>query len=185
MSGTFLSDRLRLGGQTVAACGEPGGGDLYRYDYLAWLEHQARAARDRRVDALDLGNLAEELDDMGRSERSAVDSHFTRLLAHLLKYVAQPEARSGSWRGTITEARQQIRKLLRRSPSLKEHLLAVFTNGESYADAMDWAASESGLPVHAFPPTCPYTLEQILDRAFWPGPGPHPDLTPPPERARA
>ena len=41
----------------------------------------------------------------------------------------------------------------------------VFT--ESYADGREDAAEETGL--RDLPATCPWTLEQVLDREFWPG----------------
>ena len=62
---------------------------LYDEDYYAWAKGQAEALRDlaeaRWNGPLDLENLAEEVDDLARSEWRAVRSQTTRLIEHLLK----------------------------------------------------------------------------------------------------
>ena len=94
----------------------------YEEDYVAWAERQAAHLRAGRVDALDLPNLAEELEDMGRSERRELDSRLEILIAHLLKKELQPEAYTRSWDATINEQRRALRRLLESSPSLTTRL---------------------------------------------------------------
>ncbi len=77
---------------------------LYDQDYQAWLVEQAAHVRARRFDKLD-EDIAEELEDMGRSERRSVESHLKNLLLHLQEWSRQPERRSGSWRDSIDNAR--------------------------------------------------------------------------------
>ncbi len=151
---------------------------LYERDYVAWLEDQAAAIRDHRLADLDMANLLEELLALGRAERSALESQLVRLLAHLLKYAFQPEQRSGIWRATIINARQEIARLLRQSPSLNRHPEILFHGADCYADALAWAVGETGLPWATFPAACPWSLAEACDPRFWPGPGPHPEPRP-------
>jgi len=155
---------------------------LYDTDRQAWLERQAGLARTRNVAALDLDNIAEELEDMGRAERRELRARLETLLMHLLKYELQPAARSGGWRGTIVEQRLRIRDTLTESPRLQGYLKRLFDAGEAYADALERAVAETGLSLGDFPEACAYTLDQALDPAFWPGPAPH--LAPAPRRRR-
>ena len=158
-------------------------GSLYWADHHAWLERQLALVRAGRLDALDLEHLAEELEAMTRRCRREIDSRLTILLVRLLTYHYQPEARCGSWRGNIVEHRQGICDALEDSPSLEAILTGAFNSGEAYSDAVEQAVAEMMLPMSAFPATCPYTLDQVMDPLFWPGLGPHPDLDPR-ERAR-
>jgi hypothetical protein len=88
----------------------------YDQDRESWLKRQAEIARAGRAAALDLAHVAEELDDIGASERAEVESRLIVLLVHLLQHEHQPERRSGSWNGTIVEQRRGLRRALQRSP---------------------------------------------------------------------
>ena len=66
---------------------------LYETDLVAWAREQADLARRGSVNSLDLANIAEELESMGRSERRALASQIRRLTAHLLKWRYQPGRR--------------------------------------------------------------------------------------------
>ena len=69
---------------------------LYKRDYYAWVRSQVDLLRRREFDSLDNGNVAEELDDLGKSVRRELESRLERILAHLLKWSYQPERRSPS-----------------------------------------------------------------------------------------
>src|SRR5438105_3133827 len=84
---------------------------LYESDETAWLEWMAELARDGRSEDLDLPHLAEYLSDMARRDRREVESRLVVLLAHLLKWVHQPDHRSRSWRVTVIEQRQELNRL--------------------------------------------------------------------------
>lgn len=140
---------------------------LYERDYYSWLEQQAALLRAGRVEALDVVNLLEEIEDMGRSEKRALESNVVVLLTHLLKYQLQPEHRSSSWRGSIVEHRRRVRKLMRDSPSLRPYALQIFA--ECHADGCEQAAAETGLPPETFPADPPFTLDQVLEPGFLPG----------------
>lgn len=143
--------------------------DLHETDFYAWLSHNAVLIRAGRVSEADLANIAEELEDMGRSDKRALGSHIGVLLLHLLKWQYQPAQRSNSWRGSINNARRAIAKLLKESPSLRGLIPALMA--DEYSDARDDAAMETGLPESTLPVACPYSIEAMLDKGFWPGPG--------------
>src|SRR5947207_4390031 len=95
----------------------------YDEDFFAWTKHQAKAlraaARSGTNQPLDWENLAEEIEGLGVSERSALGSHIMRIVQHFAKLEFSPadEPRSG-WRRTIRIARVQAEKRLQDNPSL-------------------------------------------------------------------
>src|SRR5271166_2501279 len=117
---------------TLARVAEPTAGGLRQAaahavriddDFYGWLRDQASALRDRgRALSIDWEPLAEELDAMGRSEESSLQSFLERLLTHLLKYAYQSEKITGSWENSIESSRLRIDILLKRSPSLKNKI---------------------------------------------------------------
>jgi hypothetical protein len=137
----------------------------YETDFYAWLTEQAGHLRAKRWEALDIENLVEELDTLGRSERNALWSHLRILLLHLLKWRYQPERRTRSWRGSITRARQNVARRLQQ-PSLRRELSDFIT--EAYADARRLAADQTGLPLATFPEMCEWNEDQVQDVDFFP-----------------
>lgn len=139
---------------------------LYETDYLKWIETTVEKLRGKDYSNIDWENLIEEIEDIGRSERSSLESNLIVVVTHLLKWQYQPEFRSGSWKGSIVEHRRRIRKAIKGSPSLKPYLEQVFA--ECYSDAVEQASAETGLPVETFPQLCPYTSAEVLDSNFIP-----------------
>jgi hypothetical protein len=139
---------------------------LYERDFYLWVEEQSVLLREGRLDELDVANLLEEVESMGRSEKRAIKSNLIVILIHLLKYQFQPDQRSSSWRGSIVEHRRRLRDDLKDSPSLHGYASEVFR--EAYEDAREQASVESGLLLRALPKSSPYTLEQTLNPAFLP-----------------
>lgn len=139
---------------------------LYEQDFLLWTEKIARLLRAGRLDELDIEHLAEEIEDMGKSQRRELESRLRVLLTHLLKWGWQRDKRSNSWKATVANQRVELRGLFRDSPSLKTRLPESLA--ESYGDAVEEAGLETGLPAGTFPELCPFTPEQILDRDFLP-----------------
>lgn len=140
--------------------------DLYDQDYAHWLEQTALCLRKQAFEQLDIDNLIEEIEDMGRSEKRAIESNLRVVLWHLLKWRYQPQNRSSSWQGSIAEHRIRIRKALGDSPSLNNYLNEVFA--ETYQDAIKVASEETGLDPKTFPTTCEWTLSQALDETWRP-----------------
>jgi hypothetical protein len=133
---------------------------LYEEDYLAWIEQQVLLLRAGRADELDLGNLIEELEDMGRAEWRELENRLETLLAHMLKRDFQPEKCSQSWDRTIDEQRRRLERLLKRSPSLRRDLGA--TLAEIYPYAVRKAVRETRMSSASFPARLPYSAEQVL-----------------------
>lgn len=139
---------------------------LYETDFAAWTAEQAELLQAGRLDALDIAGLIEEIEDMGKSERSGLESHLSVVLMHLLKWQFQPDRRTASWRHSILNGRFQALKRLKRSPSLRPKVSEIIT--DEYDMARENAAFETGLPLTYFPDTCPFTTEQVLDREWLP-----------------
>jgi len=140
--------------------------DLYEKDFCLWVEMALELLQEGNLKDLDLENLLEEIEDMGNSQKQALESNLKVILMHLLKYKYQPEKRSNSWLYTLTEHRQRIRKAFKNSPSLKRHFLQEFA--DVYLDAKKLAAIETGLPSHTFPPESPFTPDQVTDEEYLP-----------------
>ncbi len=138
-------------------------------DFYTWALETARAIRAGRFDGIDWEAVAEELEDMGRSEQRALEHRIEVLLAHLLKWCFQPEHRSTSWTGTIKEQRRKTARLLRQNPGLQPLLAGLIP--ESYESARAMAERDTGIDERNFPPACPWAVEAILDEDFWPEAG--------------
>jgi hypothetical protein len=122
--------------------------------------------RENRFTEVDLAHLIEEIADMGKSERQALESNLRVVSMHLLKYKYQPHRRSRSWLTTLREHRLRLNKSLKDSPSLRPYLLQVFK--ECYGDGRKLAADETGLSLAKFPQLSIFTPEQALDGEFFP-----------------
>ena len=135
---------------------------LYERDYVAWLEEQVAHLRAGRLSALDVENVAEELEGLMRSQRQQLENRLEVLILHLLKWDHQADQRSNRWRATVAEQRARIRRLLRDSPSLGQALHEAAH--EVYAEAVEQAAIETGLDRAAFPSRLAYEVDQIFER---------------------
>jgi Domain of unknown function DUF29 len=105
-------------------------GRLYETDFYAWSMTQAdalrAAAREGSNQTLDWGNLAEEIEDLGKSLRIALESQISRIIQHLVKLDHSPavDPRKG-WRRTIRQARAEIARIMAKNPSLTRELRAL------------------------------------------------------------
>jgi hypothetical protein len=99
---------------------------LYDDDILLWSEQQAsairRLARGRDVpNELDLENVAEEIESVGRSELAAVESYIRLIFVHFIKLVAEVNSHSaGHWRGEISAFQFQMKR--RYAPSMRQRI---------------------------------------------------------------
>ena len=141
--------------------------DLYEVDFYAWTQQQSKFLQERTWSCLDIPNLVEEIESLGKQERQELTNRLGVLLGHLLKWEFQSGNRSRSWFATIREQRRRVLRLLEKSPSLKPFLFEALE--ESYQDALDLAVRETGLKYRDFPQKLPYELEQALDFSFFPG----------------
>ena len=139
---------------------------LYDRDFYAWTQQAGDMLRRGCFGEVDMEHVAEEIEDMGNEKKHTLKSQTRRLILHLLKWQFQPERRSDSWIESIDNAREEIADLLEYNPSLRP-FAADLTN-EVYAQAVKHAARETGLDRNAFPTTCPYTFDQVIDDDFLP-----------------
>ena len=139
---------------------------LYETDFYAWTQRQATLLRDEEFAELDLHNLIEEIEAVGRSEKRELASRLQVLIMHLLKWQYQENLRSRSWQSTIRTQRSDLARLLADNPSLRATLPEVIS--QIYPDARLDASEETGLPPTTFPATCPYVAAEVLERTFWP-----------------
>jgi hypothetical protein len=142
---------------------------LYEQDFAAWAFDQAEAVKRRDWGALDVPNLVEELESMGKQQRAELRNRLAVLLMHLLKWQFQPMHREfggGSWLRTIREQRSAIEGHIEDSPSLKPYIPDAMAR--AYRTAVYEAAKETGFDTGAFPKECPYSWEQVMDRDWLP-----------------
>jgi hypothetical protein len=140
----------------------------YDNDFYAWTQQQAELLRQERFADVDLENVIEEIESLGKRDFLSFTSAIFRLTQHLLKWQYQPEKRTASWRATIREQRRRIRRMVEQSPSLESERRLAEALFKGYEDGRDAAADETGLPLVTFPEECPYTWEQLTDKHWLP-----------------
>jgi Domain of unknown function DUF29 len=141
---------------------------LYDRDYLQWVEDIVNKLRARDFDHLDIENLIEEIEDLGKSEKKEILNRLTTLLEHLLKriYVDMPQEFNG-WERTIREQRRQIKRAIGFSPSLAPLFDRFFD--EAFDDAIDEVRKEKGYKSVQLPDTWQFSrdLDAMLNIDFW------------------
>jgi Lhr-like helicase len=146
---------------------------LYDRDFLLWTEETTNLLKARDFDRVDLDNLIEEIEALGRSEKKELKSRLLTLLEHILKrlHVKMPREYNG-WERTIREQRIQIELLLDDSPSLKTQWHeACDSLRDAFRRAWELALKKvSGdYPKVEFPSACPFAtnIETLLNQNFW------------------
>jgi len=139
------------------ASAEMRGSELYERDYYAWIQNQVRAMRDGRVEEIDWTNVAEEIEDLSKSEKRSIENRIARIVEHLLKLAYAP-ARMRSlnrrgWELSVREARRQIRRRLSESPSLRPMTKEMFPHG--YEGVRNTALGALDLPDSGLPANSP------------------------------
>ncbi|EWY35815.1 hypothetical protein N825_34200 [Skermanella stibiiresistens SB22] len=145
------------------------GRTLYDTDFAAWTEQQADLLRSGQLDAVDIDHIAEEIESLGRSELRAMESALMRIVEHLLKLAHSPasDPRDG-WRESVTVQRLEYEALADDNPGLvgRVRLPTVYDRARRLAGVS--LERHDGLPMSILPATCPWTLAEITDTAFWP-----------------
>ncbi len=139
---------------------------LYEADFYQWAIHNAKLLRQGRFTEIDVENVAEEIEDMGRNNKRELASRLALLIMHLLKWQYQPKRRSRSWKATINIQRKEIERLLKISPSLKYNIEEVAY--EEFITAKRMFEDQTGISQNILPKPCPYIFEQLSDYDFWP-----------------
>ena len=140
---------------------------LYHQDIVAWANEQAALLRSGMLSAIDIENIAEEIEDVGKSEQRELASRMVVLLAHLLKWQFQPLFRSKSWVRTIAVQRRDVRYALSHAPSLQGWFDDVEWMTLLWDKAVIMASRETTIDADLFPETCPWTMEEVLGDEFF------------------
>ena len=134
----------------------------YESDVVAWAKEQAALIRAGQFDQLDLTHIAEEIEDVGKSEQRELASRMAVLLAHILKWKFQPQKRSVSWTLTIKEQRRLLVRRVQKTPSLSPMLSDPEWVDEIWVDAKALAEKETGLDMSTYPEICPWSMTDVL-----------------------
>ena len=134
----------------------------YDADFSAWSAAQAALLQSGRFGELDIVNLVDEVESLGKSVFYSFASAIEIVLVHMLKWDAQPDKRSQSWAASIAEHRRRIDQAIDDNPSFKSRVNEAVTRAWRTANAK--AASETNLPLAAFPERNPYDWDAITTR---------------------
>ncbi|MEH2308516.1 MAG: DUF29 domain-containing protein [Nostoc sp.] len=140
---------------------------LYETDFYAWTQEQVTLLRNEQWNQIDLQNLIEEIQSLGKQQRQELRNRLSVLIGHLLKWQYQSQRRSRSWLATLRIQRLDIAELLEDNPSLKPYLEEALR--KAYLKGVELAVGETDLPKRTFPVECPYSLSEIMDYDFYPG----------------
>lgn len=139
---------------------------LYDIDDDEWLEQTINLLKNHQFQQLDLDNLIEELEDLGREKKNAVASLLEQIIRHLLLlqyWTTEAEYNAVHWQEEIYNFRTQLRRTI--TTNLRKYLKDELTS--IYQDALGFVKIKTTNLV-TFPTECPYSLEQLLDRSWLP-----------------
>lgn len=139
---------------------------LYDTDYLEWLDKNIELLKNGSFNEVDLENIIEELESLGKQQKRALKSDLCILLMHLLKWDFQPQKRSSRWKYTIIEHRRRVLRDLADIPSLKPYFEEILEL--TYLEARKDTSAETNLPLNHFPETNPYSTEELFNKVLEP-----------------
>ena len=140
----------------------------YETDVVAWANEQAKLIRAGQLDQLDLTHIAEEIEDVGKSEQRELASRMAVLLAHLLKWEFQPSRRSKSWQFALATQRKEVEYVLAEAPSLHGKFADAKWLEILWAKARTQAEAETGLDIDTFPEIRPWRISDVLSEGWLP-----------------
>ena len=136
----------------------------YEEDYYLWTQIMVENLRNQNYLDIDWDNLIEEIDDMGKSQKCAIESLLLRLTEHLLKlkyWESERERNQKYWQSEVVNFRVLLNKRLKDSPSLKAKL------PEIYAEILP-DSKRSISKLFALPEKIDLSLNQVLDEDWFP-----------------
>ena len=140
----------------------------YESDVAAWANQQAALIRSGQFNLLDLEHLAEEIEEVSKSEQRELAHRMAVLLMHLLKWEYQPLRRGNSWLRTIRDQRDDIKEHLDDVPSLRPKISDEKWIRSAYRSAVAKAAKETSIDADKFPETCPWSMVDVLTDGWLP-----------------
>ncbi|WP_257292834.1 DUF29 domain-containing protein [Endozoicomonas sp. ONNA1] len=148
---------------------------LYERDFYSWTCQQAKLLKEGKLNELDIENLLEEVETMGRSEYKTLKNCLKQLLLHLLKWQKQSQNKDGmhdinewyrSWKVTVNTQRFDVEEELEENPGLQPKLDEILV--KAYQNARRKAADDLRCHVKDFPTECPWTYKQIMTKDWLP-----------------
>ena len=109
---------------------------LHDRDFNLWVEEIKVKIQKQDFDGMDWDNLLDEIDDMGASQKRALDSYMQRLIEHILKlkyWQSEVDRCRNGWMVEVTNFRSRINRILKKNPSLKNYLKTEYQ--DIYQDA--------------------------------------------------
>jgi hypothetical protein len=141
------------------------GKTLYEQDFTLWIEETVKQLKSKNFSEIDLDNLIEEVESLGRADKRELENRLITLFEHALKrhYVKLPDCYRG-WEVTLKRTQKELQKILRDSPSLKAYFLEVLI--VCYQDAVDNISDEYDVK---FSPDClfPQDIDSLVKQRFW------------------
>ncbi|MEA5509172.1 DUF29 domain-containing protein [Crocosphaera sp. UHCC 0190] len=134
--------------------------NLYEIDDHLWLQETIKLLKSHRFNELDLDNLIEELESLGRRDKNKATSLLEQVIRHLLLlqfWTEEYEDNAAHWESEIDSFRTQLKRHL--TTNLYQHLEQEYNN--IYDDALRYVTKKTRLK--SFPKKSPYTLEQVID----------------------
>lgn len=144
-------------------------GSLHDHDFYSWAKEQAALLKNRQANLLDYKNLAEELDDMGKSQESALVSAIKGALLHLLKLKYSPaENPRKGWAISVSKQRTEIDIAIQENPGLKSKLNTIFSKAWKYArkEAIFECNIYNEYP--NIPEESPFSFDDVANEDFFP-----------------
>lgn len=141
-------------------------GNSYDGDVAAWAYEQAAHLRNHNWTALDIDNIAEEIESVARAEENELGRHLAELLAAQLRWKLQKNERHPSWARLMDRKRSRIQRFLKQMPSLQPLLSDFEWFQSSWHDALLAVAKETSIEGVPLEPI--WTVEQVLNPDFLP-----------------
>jgi hypothetical protein len=155
--------------KSMTICQPSANNTLYEEDFYLWLQDTKKKLKEHDFQNLDLANLVEEIEAMGRSEKRELENRLITIIEHLLKllyWTSENDYNARGWRVTVIEQRRQVQRLLQDSPSLKRFLSEIWLN--CYQVAREDSLKKYQLSSEIFPIEPPFTIEDILNSNYLP-----------------
>ncbi|MBF0241368.1 MAG: DUF29 domain-containing protein [Desulfamplus sp.] len=140
----------------------------YEDDIIEWSKEQANLLRSGNLSAIDIEHIAEEIEDVGKSEQRELANRMVVLMTHLLKWHFQPARQGSSWERTIKEQRNSILRRLKNTPSLKKSLTDEEWLADIWLDARLAAEKETQIDFDKFPNELMWKIDTILTDSWLP-----------------
>lgn len=156
------ASRLALTGGIVKS-------QTYQQDFLRWTEEQSALFRAGNIAELDLENIFDEIEDMGKEQKVAVQSLFRNIIVHLLKLDLSPAIDPRpKLIEDVTEFRDQAQTRIEETPSLKHYADELFEKAWQQARRAAGKSFEAYGEDVLIPSECPYSLIQALNSDYFP-----------------